>query len=139
MMGPILIFIAWIDLTFCAMAMGFGNDVAHGGSPVTEDQYGAQVYAIPALLWVGAQLIPAALGMIGAIVAAAKGRWTKTGALVSAIGNCGLTFLFALFAVLSVDAEQGALLHYMSKYPGVGITGACAVLCARYFWWGDEA
>lgn len=138
-MGGVLLFIAWVDFTFIAMAAGFGAVVAHGGSPVTPEQFGAQVYAIPALAWVGAQTYAGVIGLAGAIVAAQGGRWHRIGAAISATGNTALACLFALFAMLSDSEGQGALLHYASMFPGLGITAASAVLTARYAWWGENA
>lgn len=128
---------AWVAFGFYLMAQGFGAVVAHGGSPVTPDQYGERVYAIPALVWVGIQQSFSVAAIFGMLIIAAGGRFQRTAAFVAGMGWTGLSCLFLLFGILAADAPSGALLRYASLFPALMVCAAHAVLCGRLFFWGE--
>jgi len=134
----IFLLVAWFDLSMILMASDFGTVVASGGSPITPDQYGAAIYAIPALVWAAVQLGGAAAGMAGAIAIAANTRFLRAAGFICGLGNVALAGLFLTFAVLSREAPQGLLLHSLSKFPGLMVSGGCAVIAWRLMIWGDE-
>jgi len=118
---------AFVDGCVFAMAQMFGAEVAYGGSPITPTQYGAAVYAIPALVWVAVQMNCALLAMAGALVVASKPRFLRLGALLMGVGNTGLAAMFMAFGVLAAGAPEGALVRYMGLCVGVPVCGAMAV------------
>ncbi len=129
---------AFVAFTFFLMAHDFSMVVAEGGSPIRVEQYGPQVHAIPAVMWIATQQYAATLACAGALIVAADGRGVRLGALASCIGWLGLTCLFAVFAILSADRPEGALLHAGAKYPGLLSSALFAVLAGRTFFWGHE-
>ena len=129
---------AWVALGIWLMAHDFGTLVAAGGSPITPEQYGPEVYAIAALVWVAAQQYAASLAILGCVIVAAEGRWRRTGAFIAGVGWTALASLFLLFAFLSKDQPQAALLHACAKFPGTMTCSLFAVLAGRAFFWGDE-
>ena len=138
------LFIAFADVSLIFMAGDFGMVIWEGGSPITPEQYGAAIYEIPALTWAAFQGGGAILGMLGAIIVAASDHNKpisprgRIGALLCAAGNLALMVMFSVFAFLSRSAEQGILLHSLTKFPGTWIYGAFAVLSLRLVIWGDE-
>ena len=66
-----------------------------GGSPVTPEQYGEIVYAIPALVWAGVQL---SVGFVGLLAAAF--RWPKI-SLAASSAFFGLMTFFAAAAIIA--------------------------------------
>ncbi len=136
--ASLFLFIALINFSLILMAMDFGTVVLAGGSPITPEQYGPGVYAVPALAWAGIQLTGAALGTVGAVIVAAEGRAWRLGAFACGLGNMILACLFLVFAVLSRNAPEGLLVHAMSKNPGLIISLGCAVQAWRLMIWGDE-
>lgn len=135
-MTGVFYLIAWIDLSFLLMAAGFGSDVAMGGSPITPELYGPEVYAIPALTWVAIQAVSAILGGAGALMVSSG--LARSGAALCGFGNTVLSALFLLFGMMSARAEMGALLHYASLYPAMMVTGAAAVTAGRVFLGGAK-
>lgn len=136
--SSLFLFIALVNFSLILMAMDFGTVVLAGGSPITPEQYGEEVYAVPALTWAAVQLVGASLGTIGAIMVAADGRMWRIGAFACGAGNIILAGLFLVFAVLSRNAPEGLLVHAMSKNPGLIISLGCAVQAWRLMIWGDE-
>ena len=78
-----------------AVPLGFGAVVITGGSPVTPDTYGPIVYAVPALVWVGAQLAISLVAVAGALLRRP---------LLAAIGAGMVGLLMAFFAGAAVLA-----------------------------------
>lgn len=138
------LFIAFADVSLIFMAGDFGMVIWEGGSPITPEQYGAAIYEIPALTWAAFQGGGAILGMLGAIMVAASDDHKpingigRIGALICALGNLALMIMFSVFAFLSRSADQGILLHSLTKFPGTWIYGAFAVLSLRLVIWGDD-
>lgn len=129
---------AFVALSFFLMAHDFAMVVADGGSPIRPEQYGEQVYAISAVIWIAAQQYAAAIAGFGALIVAADGKWVRIGALASGLGWTALAALFVFFAYLSAGRPEGALLHAGAKYPGVMSCTLFAVLAGRVFFWGDD-
>lgn len=129
---------AWIDFMVFAMAQMFGLDVSYGGSPITPTTYGEAVYAVPAMVWVNAQMNLALIGVIGALMFAISRRMARLGTFLIGVGNTGLVILFAMFGILAQGAPDGALLKYMSLTVGIGGAGYFAVLGGRLFFWGNR-
>ncbi len=134
----VFLLIGMIDLSMILMAMDFGAVVLAGGSPITPEQYGEHVYAVPALTWAAVQLSGAGLGLAGAVMVAAHVRYWRLGAFICGLGNVILASLFLVFAVLARDAPEGLLVFAMSKNPGLMIAGTAAVIAWRLLIWGDE-
>lgn len=129
---------AWVAFSIWLMAHDFGALVAAGGSPITPEQYGPEVYAIAALVWIAAQQYAASLAILGSLIVAAEGRGQRLGAMVACVGWTGLACLFLIFAYLSAGQPQGALLHACAKFPGTMTCSLFAVLSGRAFFWGNE-
>lgn len=85
-----------------AMGGWVGAEVALNGSPVTPDVYGDVVFAVPALMWAGAQVFLALLAAVGFAT-------RKRG--MAGFGSAGLTVLLSFFAVMAMDAPSGAVLQ----------------------------
>lgn len=138
------LFIALCDISLLFMANDYGLDIWAGGSPITAEQYGEAVYAIPALIWAAFQGGGAILGAAGAIIVAAAdhraalSRAARVGAFCCAVGNLALMAMFMTFAFLSREAEAGILLHSLTKFPGSLIYGGISVIALRLLIWGDE-
>lgn len=84
------------------MALHFGVTVLLGGSPVTPELYGPAVYAIPAIVWAGAQFGGAAISCAGAMM----GR--RGAGLLLAGGSLSLPF-YAFLAAASSMSGQGVI------------------------------
>lgn len=78
-----------------SVPLGFGFVVLRGGSPVTADTYGPIFYAIPALVWVVAQLAISLVAVFGAMLV-----WPRTAAIGAALVGMLLAF-FAGAAILA--------------------------------------
>ena len=87
--------IALFYAAVAGIALAFGAVVLAGGSPVTPELYGPAVYAIPALVWVGAQVTCGAMAVVGAV----KG-WP----VVASIGAHGVSLVLAALATLAIMA-----------------------------------
>jgi hypothetical protein len=111
---------------FCGptiMAAIFGTVTLLGGTPVTPEIYGPQVYEIPALAWAGAQC---GLGVAGIVGAVRPSRW------LAVVGGLGLAFLFIFFAAMALQAgSTGVLL--------VSMAVATAPICGVFGWWAWSA
>ncbi len=105
------------------MAAIFGGVVMNGGSPVRPEFYGPIVYAIPALVWVGAQMTFSMAAVIGCAFDMPR---------VAAIGAGALSCLFEFFATAAVAAGASGTLLVAMAIP----TGALAMLCALICWRG---
>ena len=81
-----------------AVPLGFGAVVLTGGSPVTVDTYGPLVYAIPALYWVGAQILILSVAFAGALLMRPR---------LAAVGAVMVGLLMAFFAGAAVLAGAG--------------------------------
>lgn len=90
-----------------AMAVGFGVHVALGGSPVTPDTYGPVVYEIPALMWVGVQVV---CGLAAAVGFARRSR------VLAALGAWAMVILIAFFGLAASVAPQGAVLMHSALW-----------------------
>lgn len=126
------IVVMFADACFATMAAGFGYDVWRGGSPITPELYGEQVYAIPALVWIGIQEKSALLAFGGAMMVASAGRWMRTGAICAAVGNGLLLTLFAVFCWLSADASMGRLMFYLCLCCGLPMTAAATAVSVSF-------
>jgi len=104
--------------------IAFGAVVLIGGSPVTPDQYGEVVYAIPALVWAGAQL-----AIMGAAALGAAFRWP----LVTAFAAAGVFVYFSfLAAAAALAGPTGTLV-----VAGCGLWLApVAAICSVVAWRG---
>lgn len=102
--------IAGFYLGLTMMAGHFGWAVLSGGSPIKPTTYGAAVYAIPAIVWVAAQMAGTLCGFIGAIY---KNR------VLMFIGGANCALVWGAFAVLGRQASDGILLVTSSLYVGV--------------------
>lgn len=78
----------------CMVPIIFGAVVLHGGSPVTPQQYGEVVYAVPAVVWAAVQF-----GASGLTALSAAARWPRMTAIGSGIMCIYLTFLAAAAAM----------------------------------------
>ena len=134
----IFLLIAWFNLSMLLMATDFGSVIATGGSPIDADQYGEAIWAVPALVWAGWQMGGGLLGIIGCVIVVSSDKWERHGALMAGLGNLALAALFLVFAALSRDVEKGLLLHSLSKFPGLMVSGGCAVIAFRFVIWGEE-
>lgn len=81
-----------------SVPFGFGAVIFHGGSPVTQDTYGPLVYAIPAVIWVGAQILILSVALAGAVL-----MWPR----LAAFGAALVGLLMAFFAGAAVLAGAG--------------------------------
>ena len=130
--------IALFDLCMFAVATSFGVEIAHGGSPITPEQYGAAVYEVPALVWVYTQQHAALIGLAGAF-AMLTGWRTRLWALVACAGNLGLAALFGAFAVLAAQAGHESLVYHICAFGAGPLAFAASVYAGRHFVWGDRA
>jgi hypothetical protein len=106
--------------------IGFGAVVLYGGSPVTPDQYGEVVYAIPAWVWAAVQLTIC----IGAAVSALRG-WRIATAIF-----CTLSAIYmeTLAAAAAMAGATGTLVMV-----GCGLfLGPVALFCAGIAWRGRD-
>lgn len=78
-----------------SVPIGFGAVVLRGGSPVTADTYGPVVYAIPAMVWVAAQLAISIIAVAGAVLLRPR---------MAAIGAGMVGLLMAFFAGAAILA-----------------------------------
>lgn len=113
----------WTVLLFNAGAilqsLLFGAIVLAGGSPVTPELYGPIVYAVPALVWIGAQL---SLGVI-AVFGAATDR-----PMIAGLGSLGLTVLLMFFGVMGMDAGSSGTLLVTGTIGWLGPLSAIATM-----------
>lgn len=87
-----------------SVPVGFGAVVIRGGSPVTSDAYGPIVYAVPALVWVGAQLAISLVAVAGALLRRP---------VLAAVGAGMVGVLMAFFAGAAVLAgASGTILVF---------------------------
>ncbi len=98
----------YIGLT--CMALHFGVVVLMGGSPIKPTTYGAAIYEIPALTWVGIQLGGSLCGVFGAVFNYRPMLF---------IGGMMATTMYLSFATLGLSASDGILLVTSSLYIGV--------------------
>lgn len=104
------------------MALIFGGVVIYGGTPVRPELYGPVIFAIPALVWVSAQVAFSSLAVIGCI-----GNWPKT----AAIGSMCLACLFQFFAVAAILAGATGTLLVAMAIPTGALSMVCALICWR--------
>lgn len=133
------LFIAVIHFSFYMTSQMFAADYSAGGSPITAETYGAEVYEIPAVFWISVQANSSMIGVIGCLLIAASKKWTKVGAAMGYMGSIGIMCLFALFGVLADTQAHGAVLAYICYGPGLFIPFACAVATGRIYKWGTRA
>lgn len=107
-----------------AVPMLFAAVTFSGGSPVTPQQYGEIVYAIPALVWAGLQL---AIGGMGC--AAALMRWS----FVCAAAGFSFFVLMTFFAAAAIIAGPTGTLVVAGAGAGVA---PLAALAAGIAWRG---
>lgn len=130
------LFIAVIHFSFYMTSQMFAADYSVGGSPITAETYGVEVYEIPAVFWISVQANSSILAVIGCISIATSERWTRFGAVCASLGSTGIMCLFALFGMLADAQSHGAVLRYICWGPGIVIPFTCAVITARIYWWG---
>ena len=95
-------------------------------------------WAPEAAQWAGWQMGGGLLGIIGCVIVVSSDKWERHGALMAGLGNLALAALFLVFAALSRDVEKGLLLYSLSKFPGLMVSGGCAVIAFRFVIWGEE-
>jgi hypothetical protein len=103
-----------------AMALWFAAVVLKGGTPITEDTYGPQVFAIPALVWSAAQIaicLPAVLGFWFRI------RWLAFG------GSVLMALFLGMFAVMASGAPESTLLQAVCLLWGGPLAWLGAMSC----------
>jgi len=103
-----------------AMALWFSAVCLAGGSPITEGVYGAAVYQVDALYWSAAQIalcLPAVIGFGYRI------RW------LAFLGAIGVALFLAMFAVLSMGAEEATLLQAVCLLWGGPLAWLAAASC----------
>lgn len=104
------------------MALIFGGVVLYGGTPVRPELYGPLIFAIPALVWVAAQVT-----FSGLAVAGCAGGWPK----LAATGAMLLAALFQFFAVAAILAGATGTLLVAMAIPTGAISMVCALICWR--------
>jgi hypothetical protein len=115
--------IAVFHTALMVIPVGFLWIVMDGGSPVTRDLYGELVYSIPALVWIGVQIVVTTI--------AATGAWLEMPTL-SAVGSLMMFSLMAFFSSAAIMAgADGTLLVF-----GAAALAIVALLCAGVAWWG---
>lgn len=101
----------------------FSAVVIQGGSPVTPQQYGEMVYAVPALVWAGLQFTFGA----GAFLCAMGRRPVPT----AVFGAC-FTGLMIFFAAAAIIAGPTGTLVVAGTGAGVApLAGIAALICWR--------
>lgn len=131
------LFMAVIHFSFYMTSQMFAADYAAGGSPITAETYGSEVYEIPAVFWIAVQMNASILGMVGCMCITASKKYTRIGALIGFIGSVGILSLFGLFGALADAESHGAVLRYICWGPGIMIPASCAIITGRIFWWGS--
>ena len=109
-----------------AVPLGFGAVVIKGGSPVTPEIYGALVWAIPALVWVGLQLAISLIALTGAALAMPR---------VTCIGATLVASLMAFFAAAAILAGAGGTILV---FGAGGWVGPVSLACAVVAWHGRD-
>lgn len=132
------LFMAVIHFSFYMTSQMFAADYAAGGSPITAETYGAEVYEVPAVFWIAVQMNASILGVVGCMCVVASEKYTKLGAFLGFVGSVGILLLFGLFGWLADAQAHGAVLRYICWGPGLVIPATCAVILGRIFWWGDD-
>lgn len=108
------------------VALQFGAIVMDGGSPVTPELYGPAVYTMPALAWVGAQVISSWMIVFGAHKRGVFGAWC-----VIIGGSVGFV-LYSAFAVLAQKASQGTLVQGATTFVTAPACFMVVLLAVRY-------
>ena len=109
-----------------AVPVGFGAVVIKGGSPVTPEIYGALVWAIPALVWVGLQLSISLIALTGAAMNMPR---------VTCIGATLVASLMAFFAAAAILAGAGGTILV---FGAGGWVGPVSLACAVVAWHGRD-
>lgn len=103
-----------------AMALWFAAVVIKGGTPITENVYGPEVFAIPALVWSGAQIalcLPAVLGFWFRV------RW------MAFVGSLSIALFLGMFAALAQGAKEATLLQAVCLFWGGPLACLGAMTC----------
>lgn len=102
------------------MALWFAAVVIKGGTPMTENVYGPEVFAIPALVWSGAQIaicLPAVVGFSLRI------RW------LAFAGSLLMVLFLGMFAALAQGAKEATLLQAVCLFWGGPLSALGAMSC----------
>jgi hypothetical protein len=124
-MGPFHRFAPAIALFYAALAgipATFGAVVLSGGSPVTPELYGPLVYAIPAKVWISAQLAFASVAVWGA---------AREKPVTAAIGAHGVSAVLGLLAVLAVTAGATGTIVVAGSIFLAALSTVAAQICWR--------
>lgn len=97
-----------LHVCLACMAAGFFLEVLRGGSPISPELYGARVYAVDAWIWAAFQMSACGMAALGAM------RGGKLGAVAVLAGGMAAAMMFAFFARMAMDAQQGTLAFYGS-------------------------
>lgn len=98
---------------FAAVSGVLTSNIISGGSPITPDLYGEEIYATPALVWTAMQEKAALIQMAGAMMIASHSRWWRVGAVMVTIGGAGLAYLMGTLAYYAAHAPQGIVIYAM--------------------------
>lgn len=102
------------------MALWFASVVVKGGTPITENVYGPEVFAIPALVWSAAQIIiclPAVIGF------GLRIRW------LAFVGSLMMAVFLGMFAALAQGAKEATLLQAVCLLWGGPLACVGAISC----------
>lgn len=91
--GPL---ISFFHLLLAFVALHFAVTLAIGGSPMTPEIYGPAVYAIPAWVWAGVQVIAEIIASVGAAIRGRKG---------AAMVISGCVIILPFYALLGAAAS----------------------------------
>ena len=115
------------------------DNIISGGNPITADLYGPEIYATPALVWVGAQSVAAVVMMVGAMLVASQSRWWGAGAVLIIVGGTWLSTLMITLVYYAANAPQGILIYSMCLgfgLPAAAISTAIGVAIIYLEWGG---
>lgn len=90
-----------------------------GGSPITEELFGPEVHATPALVWTYVQQAAALLAFMGAGAVASQSRWWRAGCVLMIAGNLVLAGLMVLLAYHARTAPDGIVMFAMCLGAGL--------------------
>lgn len=126
-----------LDAGLFAMSQSYGGAIGLGGNPMPPELYGEAMAIMPPIAWVAVQAWGALLGVFGALLMLADGRWSKLGLIGAGAGNTVLAVMFAFMAYSAWWAPAGILIKSMSLYCGLIYTACAAVASGRLLIWGE--
>ena len=122
-----------LGMCFAAVSGILTSNIMAGGSPITPDLYGPEIYATPALVWTGMQEKAALVMIVGAMLVASHSRWWMVGAVLIVLGGAALAYLMGTLVYYAAAAPQGIVIYAMCLGFGLPAALGCSAVGSGIF------